>query len=57
MHIAAAVGTPVIALFGPTDPALVGPYGPGHTVLRPPTGNVGDITVEEVLAAAKPFLV
>lgn len=34
MHLAAAVGTPVVALFGPTDPARTGPYGDGHTVLR-----------------------
>lgn len=34
MHLAAAVGTPVVALFGPTDPARTGPYGPGHVVLR-----------------------
>ncbi|MFQ5992122.1 MAG: lipopolysaccharide heptosyltransferase I [Nitrospiraceae bacterium] len=34
MHIAAAVGTPVIALFGPTAPWRTGPYGPQHTVLR-----------------------
>src|SRR5207245_3314829 len=34
MHLAAAVGTPVIALFGPTDPTRTGPYGAGHTVLR-----------------------
>jgi heptosyltransferase-1 len=34
MHIAAFVGTPVVALFGPTDPALVGPYGPGHRVIQ-----------------------
>lgn len=34
MHLAAAVGTPVIALFGPTDPARTGPYGAGHIVLR-----------------------
>src|SRR5207247_7538000 len=34
MHLAAAVGTPVIALFGPTDLARTGPYGAGHTVLR-----------------------
>lgn len=33
MHIAAAVGTPVVALFGPTDPVRTGPYGHGHTVL------------------------
>jgi heptosyltransferase-1 len=34
MHIAAAVGTPVIALFGPSDPQRTGPYGTGHTVIR-----------------------
>ncbi len=33
MHIAAAVGTPTVALFGPTDPVRTGPYGAGHTVL------------------------
>jgi heptosyltransferase-1 len=34
MHLAAAVGTPVVALFGPTDPARTGPYGPGHRIIR-----------------------
>jgi len=34
MHIAAFAGTPVIALFGPTDPAKVGPYGSGHRVIQ-----------------------
>ncbi|MCE5212439.1 MAG: lipopolysaccharide heptosyltransferase II [Deltaproteobacteria bacterium] len=34
MHLAAAAGTPVIALFGPTDPARTGPYGWGHEVIR-----------------------
>ena len=34
MHIAAAVGTPVVALFGPTSPARTGPYGTIHRVLR-----------------------
>jgi heptosyltransferase I len=34
MHIAAAVGTPVVALFGPTAPWRTGPYGKEHTVLR-----------------------
>ena len=33
MHIAAAVGTRVVALFGPTSPVRTGPYGSGHTVL------------------------
>lgn len=34
MHLAAAVGTPVVALFGPTDPARTGPYGGGHRVIK-----------------------
>lgn len=34
MHMAAAMETPVVALFGPTDPARTGPYGEGHTVVR-----------------------
>ncbi len=34
MHIAAFTGTRVVALFGPTDPAKVGPYGKGHRVIR-----------------------
>ena len=34
MHLGAAVGTPVVALFGPTAPWRTGPYGPQHTVLR-----------------------
>ncbi len=34
MHIAATLGTPVIALFGPTDPRRTGPYGKGHTIIR-----------------------
>lgn len=33
MHIAAFTGTAVVALFGPTDPAKVGPYGDGHLVI------------------------
>lgn len=34
MHIAAALGVPVFALFGPANPARTGPYGKGHTVIR-----------------------
>jgi len=33
MHLAAAVGTKVIALFGSMDPRRAGPYGEGHTVI------------------------
>jgi heptosyltransferase I len=34
MHLAAAMGRPVAALFGPTSPGRTGPYGQGHRVLR-----------------------
>ena len=34
MHLAAHFGVPVVALFGPTDPARNGPYGTRSTVLR-----------------------
>lgn len=66
MHIAAAVGTRVIALFGPTDPSRTGPYGRGHRVLcrelacRPCFKKkcadpvcLTQLTVEEVLQEVK----
>jgi len=34
MHLAAAVGTPVVALFGPSNPERYGPIGEAHRVLR-----------------------
>ncbi len=34
MHLAAASGVPVLALFGPADPRRTGPWGPQHRVLR-----------------------
>ena len=34
MHMATAVGTPVVALFGAADPARTGPVGPGHRVIQ-----------------------
>ena len=36
MHLAAALGKPGVALFGPTDPARNGPYGGTFHVLRDP---------------------
>ncbi len=33
MHIASAMGTPVVAMFGPTDPVVNGPYRQPHRVL------------------------
>ncbi|MEK6531429.1 MAG: glycosyltransferase family 9 protein [Deltaproteobacteria bacterium] len=34
MHIAAAAGSRVVAIFGPTAPRRTGPYGTGHVVVR-----------------------
>jgi len=34
MHIAAAVETPVLALFGPTNPSRTGPYGKDNYVIQ-----------------------
>lgn len=34
MHAAAALGKPLVALFGPTEPRRTGPYGQLHGVLR-----------------------
>ncbi len=34
MHIAAALGISVVAIFGPTSPARTGPYGRSHIILR-----------------------
>lgn len=35
MHLAAAVGSPVVAMFGLTDPAKTGPIGPYTSCLQP----------------------
>jgi ADP-heptose:LPS heptosyltransferase len=34
MHMATAVGTPVLALFGAIDPDRTGPVGEGHAIIR-----------------------
>ena len=34
MHVAAAAGARVVALFGPTAPWRTGPYGKGHVIVR-----------------------
>ena len=68
MHLAAAHGVPVVALFGPADPARTGPFGVGHVVLHetPPCAPCGkklcplprhacmeDLALERVLAAVR----
>lgn len=50
-HVAAAVGAPVLSLFGPTDPARSGPRGRGPLkVLR--RSPLSGLSVDEVLADA-----
>lgn len=34
MHLAALLGVPVVAIFGSTEPALTGPIGNGHIMVR-----------------------
>ena len=36
MHIANALGVPVVAIFGPTDHTTTSPYISGHVVVRTP---------------------
>lgn len=66
MHIAAAMGTRVVALYGVSDPAYTGPFGEGHIIIRhnePCAGCTAErcvhdrecmrrISVEEVIAAS-----
>jgi lipopolysaccharide heptosyltransferase I len=52
MHLAVAAGVTCVALFGPKNPAVYGPYGTGHVVIRPPAGAaMARIAPEQVLAA------
>ena len=60
-HVAAALGAPLVLIFGPTNPARVAPYGRSHCVVvvesnsrgfkadsTDPKHNVDTITVDEV---------
>ncbi len=60
MHLAAAVGTPVVAMFGLTNPAKTGPIGPYTRCLQPP-GIQGarkiarnNLEAERILASIPP---
>jgi len=41
LHLADAFGTPILALFGPTDPAIWGPQFSRRLVIRSPSGTNG----------------
>lgn len=47
-HLSAALGTPTVALFGPTDPQLWGPRGMHITIIQSPTTRMEDLSVEQV---------
>jgi heptosyltransferase-1 len=52
MHLAAAMAKPTLAIFGPTDPSLYGPYPPGRTsnhVLTATGGILSKLTAREVM--------
>jgi ADP-heptose:LPS heptosyltransferase len=56
LHLAAAVGTPCVGLYGPTRAERNGPYGSGHRTLEGRDGRVGAVGVEEVLRATVELL-
>jgi ADP-heptose:LPS heptosyltransferase len=67
MHLAAAAGCPVVALFGPADPLRTGPFGARARVVRePPAGadrgaplpaaSMLDVSVAAALRAARELL-
>jgi lipopolysaccharide heptosyltransferase I len=55
LHLAAALGTPLIGLYGPTDPARNGPYGQLDRVVSSysSTKSMDDISVDDVLRILK----
>ncbi|HWR51884.1 MAG TPA: glycosyltransferase family 9 protein [Bryobacteraceae bacterium] len=57
-HLAAAVGTPVVALFGPTDPAIWAPRGSRVEVVSTPASGerMDRIPVDAVLAAVQKLM-
>ncbi len=55
-HIAAAVGTPTLTLFGPTDPRRWAPRGPCSRVLQAPAGDLAAIPTATAIDAALALL-
>jgi len=56
MHLAVALGTPTVTLFGPTNPKEWGPYRGTNIVLRGEGYSIDAISSQEVVDAAKRVL-
>lgn len=55
-HLAAAVGVPTVALFGPSNANRWGPRGPRVRVLQAPGGDLAALSVQLVLRAVDELL-
>ena len=51
MHLAAALGKPVVALFGDSPVTRWRPWGVAHEVVQAASGDVADVPVSDVVAA------
>lgn len=47
-HLAAALGRPTVALFGPTDPAVWAPRGEHVTIVRSPDSTMHSLSIDSV---------
>jgi lipopolysaccharide heptosyltransferase I len=56
LHLAAALGTPALGLYGPTSARRNGPYGAGNRGLQSPDGTMAGLTADAVFAAAREML-
>src|SRR3989339_533373 len=56
LHVAAAVGTKTVAIFGPTDPKQWNPLGKKHLWVRHEDGSVLSIKPEEIIEKIKELL-
>jgi lipopolysaccharide heptosyltransferase I len=56
LHVAAALGTPCVGLYGPTSAVRNGPYGAGHRTLAATDGRLASIAVSPVVAAVREVL-
>ena len=56
MHVAAAVGTPVVAMFGDSPPHRWHPWGVSHRVVAAPGGDMAHLEAVPVIDAAQALL-